>query len=281
MKSTALQKQVTEIGTVQDLTGIFESIASMRISRIKNKVMTSQAFFDQLWAIYAQLRVDPSDRMTATNGPKRDKDNVYLVLTSQGGLSGDIDERIVRRVMEDYDPTTTDLLVIGAHGANLLGQEQAAVKHTFRLPDSDEGVDVGPIVKELAGYTNPSVYYQKYVSLAVQEPDRINLLNRVQALGSNKDDDENKDLITTHGYLFEPSTNEVVGYLESVMLEVALGQVILESRLAQYASRFSAMSAAHKKAQELETKTVLNFHRAKRLESDERLKEVIVAMKLI
>jgi F-type H+-transporting ATPase subunit gamma len=216
--------------------------------------------------------------MAATSGPKRDRANVFLVLSGQGGLSGDIDERIVERVMADYDPATTDLLVVGAHGATLLAQHQATVKKTFRLPDTDEGVDVGPIAVELAGYANPSVYYQKYVSLSVQEVDRINLLSRVRSLG---DDSDGGDVISTRDYLFEPSTEEVVGYLESVMLEVALGQVILESRLAQYASRFSAMSAAHKKAQELETTSNFRYHRAKRLESDERLKEVIIAMKLI
>jgi F-type H+-transporting ATPase subunit gamma len=278
MKSTGLQKEVAQIGTIQDLTGIFESIASMRISRIKDKVTRSQAFFDELWAIYSQLRVDPNSPMVTTGGPKRDKDNIFLVLTGQGGLSGDIDERIVDRVMKDYDPKTTDLLVVGAHGTTLLGQQGAQVKRTFKLPDADEGVNVGPIVDELAGYANPSVYYQKYVSLAVQEPDRINLLNRIQALGNDSDD---SNLITTRDYLFEPSTEDVMGYLESVMLEIALGQVILESRLAQYASRFNAMSAAHKKAQELEGDTNLRYHRAKRLESDERLKEVIIAMKLI
>ena len=278
MKSTGLQKEVAQIGTIQDLTGIFESIASMRISRIKNKVTTSQAFFDELWAIYSQLRVDTSSLIMNSGESKRDKPNVFLVLTGQGGLSGDIDERIVERVMQDYDPKTTDLLVVGAHGTTLLDQRQAKVKKTFRLPDTDEGVDVGPIVAEISGYDNPSVYYQKYVSLAVQEPDRINLLNRIQTLSADSDDAE---LITPRDYLFEPSTEEVAGYLESVMLEVALGQVILESRLAQYASRFSAMSAAHKKAQELETDTTMRYHRAKRLESDERLKEVIIAMKLL
>ena len=275
MKSTTLQKEVQQIGTIQSLTGIFESIASMRIARIKDKVATSQLFFDELWSIYSQLRVDVGTATTASGGTKRTKPNVFLVLTGQGGLSGDIDGRIIHSVMKDYDPKTTDLVVIGAHGTTLLAQQNAFATRTFKLPDSDDGVDVGPIVEELAGYANPTVYYQKYVSLAVQETDKINLFHRVQALGSDSD---GKNLITPRDYLFEPSTKEVVGYLESVMLEIALGQVILESRLAQYASRFSAMSAAHEKAQELEISTNLSFHRAKRLESDERLKEVIIAM---
>jgi F-type H+-transporting ATPase subunit gamma len=275
MKSLALQNEVIQITTIQDLTGIFESIASMRISRVKAKVESSQEFFAELWNIYSQLRVDGVQFNT---GPKRAKPNLFLIITGQGGLSGDIDERIIERLLEEYDSKTTDLIVIGAHGTNLLAQRGIKPQKTFRLPDTDEGVDVGPIVDELAGYDNPCVFYQKYVSLAVQEPDRINLHNKVRTLA---EDSDTTNLITPNDYLFEPSVSEVVGYLESVMLEIVLGQVILESRLAQNASRFSAMSAAHKRAQEMTGESELRFHRAKRLEGDERLKEVITSMKLI
>ncbi len=277
MRSNGLKQEVDQIGTIQGITGIFKSIASMRIGRIKHKVDTSQTFFDELWAIYSQLRVDASMKIDI-RGVKRQKTNVFLVVTGQGGLSGDIDEKIVARVMQDYDPATTDLLVIGSHGKALLEQNHGKVKRIFELPDTDDGVDVGPIVQELAGYSNPSVYYQRYISLSIQQPDRINLLNQVQELGNENSD---KEFISPRDYIFEPSADEVVSYLESIMLEIALGQVILESRLAHYASRFSAMSAAHDKANEMESESLLGFNRARRRESDERLKEVIVAMKLI
>jgi len=79
-------------------------------------------------------------------------------------------------------------------------------------------------------------------------------------------------------YLFEPSVDDVVRYLESVMMEIALSQVILESRLAQYASRFTAMSAAKKRARELQVELAMSFNRARRGEADDRIKEIVNAM---
>ena len=46
------------MGTIVDLTGVFEGLASMRIAQTKNQVLESQKFFDELWHIYTQLRVD-------------------------------------------------------------------------------------------------------------------------------------------------------------------------------------------------------------------------------
>ncbi|HEY2003517.1 MAG TPA: F0F1 ATP synthase subunit gamma [Candidatus Saccharimonadia bacterium] len=277
-QALSIQKEAGQVGTVTELTGIFESIASMRIGKIKDRVQRSQLFFAELWKIYTQLRIDPTERLTGKNGPKRDKPNVFLVLTSEGGLSGDIDQRIVHTVLDSLDPKTTDLIVIGAHGATQFVQNHAKIKRYFRLPDVDQAIDVSPIVDELLGYKKPTVWFQKYISLSVQEVGRIDLLGRVRALGSDADEKTDGDIISPREYLFEPSVDDVVRYLESVMLEIALSQVILESRLAQYASRFTAMSAAKKRARELQVSLIMAYNRARRGEADDRIKEIVNAM---
>lgn len=277
-QTLTIEHEAGQVGTVSELTGIFESIASMRIGKIKDRVTKSQLFFAELWQIYTQLRVDPTERLTGKNGPKRDKPNVFLALTSEGGLSGDIDSRIVKTVIDNLDPKTTDLIVIGAHGATQFVQNHAKIKRYFRLPDVDQAIDVSPIVDELLGYKQPTVWFQRYISLSVQEVGRIDLLGRVRALGTDAAENQNGDIISARDYLFEPTVDDVVRYLESVMIEIALSQVILESRLAQYASRFTAMSAAKKRAKELQTLLIMNYNRARRGEADDRIKEIVNAM---
>lgn len=277
-RALSIEKEVNQVGTVSELTGIFESIASMRIGKIKDRVAKSQLFFAELWEIYTQLRVDPNDRLTGKNGPKRDKPNVFLALTSEGGLSGDIDQRIVRTVLENIDPATTDLIVIGAHGATQFVQNHTKIKRYFRLPDIDQAIDVSPIVDELIGYTHPTVWFQRYISLSVQEVGRIDLLGRVRSLATGAEEQKTSEIISPRDYLFEPSVDDVVRYLESVMMEIALSQVILESRLAQFASRFTAMSAAKKRARELQVELAMSYHRARRGEADDRIKEIVNAM---
>jgi F-type H+-transporting ATPase subunit gamma len=268
-------KQAVQVGTITSLTSIFENIASMRIAKIKDKVTRSQMFFDELWGIYTSLRIDPNEHFVNAGGVKRDKPNVILALTGEGGLSGDIDSRIVRKVMEAYDPETTELIVIGAHGATQLVQRGANIKRYFRLPDVDQAIDVSPIVSELIGYKMATVYFQRYVSLSVQEVAMIELVSRVKTLGA---DSTGIGVISPRDYLFEPNVEEIVHYLEAVMMEIALSQVILESRLAQYASRFTAMSAANQRAKQMETGMFNIYRRAKRGEADSRTKDIINSM---
>jgi len=67
--------------------------------------------------------------------------------------------------------------------------------------------------------------------------------------------------------------------MEMTMMNMALSQAILESSLAQDASRFNAMAVAKKRAQDLLGLYKLEFHRAKRGESDRRMREVMVSLK--
>lgn len=268
-------KSAEQVGTITSLTSIFENIASMRIAKIKDKVTRSQMFFDELWGIYTSLRVDPNDHFKNSGGVKRSNQNVILALTGEGGLSGDIDSRIVRTVLDNYDPKTTDLVVIGAHGATQMVQRGANIKRYFRLPDVDQAIDVSPIVAELIGYKQASVYFQRYISLSVQEVATIELVSRVKTLGAGS---SGTGVISPRDYLFEPNVEEVVHYLEAVMMEIALSQVILESRLAQYASRFTAMSAANLRAKDTETEMYNIYRRAKRGEADARTKDIINSM---
>lgn len=272
-----MQKELEQIGTIRGLTSIFEAIASIHIAQIKDKVVSSTKFFDELWGIYAQLRRGEVARIGARPGVKPGS-TALVAVTSEGGLIGDIDERIVRAMSKDERMQSADIFVIGGHGVQLLAQRNIRPAKSFELPDVEKNVDVSQIAEAVSHYENASVYYQTYISLTRQEVAQIDLFTAVAALG--KGTDNASEVISERDYIFEPSIEHVLRYMESVMLEIALGQVVLESKLAQYASRFNTMSAAKSKAKEMAEDLRMDVQRAKRSIGDERTKEIMSAMKL-
>ena len=82
-------------------------------------------------------------------------------------------------------------------------------------------------------------------------------------------EDAPEDAMTAEDTIFEPSLDEIADEMEITMMTLALSQTILESSLAQAASRFNAMAVAKKRAGELVGDYMLEFHRAKRSESDQ------------
>lgn len=268
--------QEEEMAVLVQLTDIFESIASMKIAQIKNEVLQSQSFFEELWQIYSQIRVDSNFHFGRYDSKDIIDKELLIVVTAESSLSGDIDAKLIQLLMQNYDPKKHDIIVIGHHGAVQLAQSGVQFKRYFKLPTKDRDINVLPIIREVQKYRATSAYYQTYVSLMVQDVKRIELSTAVAELGKDIDiKGSDEDIISEKTYIFEPSTYDVIDHLERSMLHIALSQIILDSKLAQYASRFQAMSMAHSKAVDSHNNLHLLYNRAKRAVKDERLKEII------
>ena len=257
--------------TVVELTSAFEGIASMRISQIKNQVQNSEQFFGELWKIYRQIRVDELFHFGRSQSSAALINKELLILiTSEGGLSGDIDQKLISQALGYYKPEKNDIIVIGHHGTMQLAQIHVEFAKSFKLPAQDRNINVAPLMAEVQKYASTTVFYQSYISLTRLEVKSIKLSAAVAERGQRVSDIS--ETISESNYLFEPSTYEVVDHLERSMMQITLSEAILESKLAQYASRFRAMTTARDKADEAFAGLNTSYNRARRHQKDERLK---------
>lgn len=277
-RANIIEKDMIGIGTLKDLTNVFESLASTQVAKVKNKAQLSQEFFELLWTRYTAIRVDPKKRITSrgdigdSNGRK-----VLVLIAAEAGLSGDLDMRMIETMQQSYDPNDTDIIVLGSHGASLLNQRGIPYIRFFQVPESDEYINVTPIIEAIKPYDKIVVYYEEYISLGEQEVRSIDLVSRMQDM--SKDTHDDASAITDLETIFEPSLDEIADQMEETMMSLALSQTILQSGLAQAASRFNAMTVAEDRASELLGEYTHEYHRSRRGESDRRLREVLVGIK--
>lgn len=265
--------------TLVELTSAFEGIASNHLAKIKNQVLEAGDFFEELWKIYNQLRVDKVFHFGRGKSDKVINNKVlYMLITNEGGFSGDLDEKLTKLMMSSYDPNKHDLVVIGHHGVMQLMEKGVAIKKYFRMPARDQNINVEPLVREVVQYKTTQVFYAKYISLTNQEVKNMLLSSAVQERGAGIKITD--DIISDVTYIFEPSVYAVVDHLERSMLGIELSQLLLDAKLAQYAARFKAMSAARQNAEEAQHDVHLAYRRALRAVKDERLKEIITSIRI-
>lgn len=269
------------VRSVVSLTSALESLSSMQIAKTKNKVLISNQFFDEVWNIYKQIRVDVMFNYGRTEGETPINKELLILITAKGGLSGDIDQRLIRKVVERYDQAKNDVLVIGHHGATKLKQSHIDSTYYFELPEHDY-INVDPLMDIIRRYANSRIYYQNYISLSQQEIKEVDLSEVVSSKGRIADmATVNDDLVTEKTYIFEPSSYAVAAYLENSILRLTISQFIYDSRLAQVASRFKAMSAAKERSIDNAAHLHIEYNRAKRNQVDTRLKESLAGLKKI
>jgi F-type H+-transporting ATPase subunit gamma len=276
-----IKAQEASVKSVVSLTSALETLSSMQIAKTKNKVLISNQFFDEVWNIYKQIRVDVLFNFGRTPEEKPFDKELLILITAKGGLSGDIDQRLIRKVIESYDETKNDVLVIGHHGALKLKQSHIDYTYYFDLPEKDY-INVDPLMEIIKKYTKSRIFYQNYISLSQQEIKDVDLSEVVSSKGRVADlSTVSKEMVTEKTYIFEPSSYQVAAYLENSILRLTISQFIYDSRLAQVASRFKAMSAAKERSIDTAGELHTEYNRAKRNQVDTRLKESLAGLKKI
>src|SRR5581483_1209999 len=118
-----LASEEAAMTTLAEITSAFEGLASMRISQIKDQVLQATKFYHDLWSIYLQIRVGDQFKFGRSQDEKHSiHKELLIVITAEGGFSGDIDLRLVELLKKDYDEAKHDIIVIGRHGATQLHQ---------------------------------------------------------------------------------------------------------------------------------------------------------------
>ena len=74
-------------------------------------------------------------------------------------------------------------------------------------------------------------------------------------------------------YILEPDYLEIMKYLESVILNISLTQIIFESRLSEYANRFKTTTVINEKAKDTIKLLKLQYNQTKRRIKDEALRQ--------
>lgn len=276
-----IKAEESSVRSVVSLTSALESLSSMQIAKTKNKVLISNQFFDEVWGIYKQIRVDVLFNFGRAPEQTTTDKELLILITAKGGLSGDIDQRLVRKVTEHYDETKNDILVIGKHGALKLKQAHIDYEHFFDLPEGDY-INVDPLMDIIRKYSRSRIYYQNYISLSEQAIKDVDLSEVVSSKGRVADlSTISDDMVSEKTHIFEPSSYAVAAYLENSILRLTISQFIYDSRLAQVASRFKAMSAARERSVETAGELRTEYNRAKRTQVDTRLKESMAGLKKI
>lgn len=276
-----IQAEERSMRTIVSLTSAFESLSSMKIMQTKSKVLISNEFFNEVWNIYKQIRVDAMFNFGRHINETPIEKELLILITAQAGLTGDIDQRLIKRFREHYDPEKNDIVVIGHHGASQLDQLHIPYNLYFDMPKKDY-VNVGPLIMEVRKYRAARVFYQDYISLSQQQIKDLDLSEVVSSMGKISELDlVDDDKITVRNYIFEPSSYSVTAHLETSILKLTLAQFIYDSRLAQLASRFRAMTAAKERSIETANELHVKYSRAKRAMVDTRLKESLAGLKKI
>ncbi len=260
-----LERDIFNTATIGNLSSIFEITSTLKINETKSSVFASQKFYIDLWSLYQELL----NAVKTDSLPERKftiNKTICIVVTSSGSFSGPADDEIIRLLDSDPDTAGSDIAIIGKKGVSILTSKGRSIILGFDSPDITKPIDVTPISELIGNYKNAYCIYQTFISLANQKITKSNLVP-----SENVDHKESK--INIDDYVLEPGYGEIMKYLESVILNISLTQIIFESRLSEYANRFKTTTVINERAKDAIKILNLKYNQAKRRTKDEALRQ--------
>ncbi len=260
-----LERDIANTSTIGNLSSIFEIISTIKINETKNSVFASQKFFIDLWSLYQDLlKAQKTDELPSRNASINK--TICLVVTSSDSFSGPADDEIIRLLDSDPDTAGSDIAIIGRKGVSILTSKGRSIILGFDSPDTTKPIDVTPLSNLIVQYKKAYCIYQTFISLVNQKITKTNLK-------PYENIDNVKSNIDLADYIIEPSYDEIMQYLESVILNIGLTQIIFESRLSEYANRFKTTTVINDRAKDAIKLMNLQYNQTKRRMKDEALRQ--------
>ena len=251
-----ISENLEALNSLKDLAESYEEIAVIRMQKIKDSVLKTRDFLQELSDVFVDLKAsyDRDVKELLAKRKSRDKSILPLLqkngktlmvyLSSNGRLYGSVTQKTYKLLIADLkkpEGQASDLMIIGTAGRDMF--EGSGINKPFSYFDiPDIGVDVKHIKELMTNflqYDKVHVYYGKFDNVINQNPIGTSIT------GENIFESEIvAPLAREDRFIFEPVLEKIFYFFETQIIANLFSQTLLENQLARHASRVNAMEEA-------------------------------------
>ncbi len=276
-----IKRRIGSVQSTQKITRAMELIASSRIIKAQQRVDAARPYAEEMRSLMASVAKNAG----SIDHPllkQRDKVGTVgsIVITADRGLAGAYNSNVIRAAERDMrDHEQTRLFVAGKKGISYFRFRGYELSDAWQgMSDQPKIDDARAVAKAAAdAFTNGDVdevrlAYTKFESALTQRPTVLKLLPVPR-------EDLDEDTAAGDGprpsYVFEPSPEDILGYLLPRYIEGAVYQGMLEAAASEHAARRRAMKAATDNADELIESLTRVYNQARQAEITTEIMEVV------
>ena len=243
------------------------NIYSTNYENIKNSILNSADF--DLLAEYSDL---------FKSHENSDENVLYLVISSNRGLSGPLFGNLVKTLEENNKQVNKKSFVsLGKKIDKYINSRNLNLLNTFEMKDEFTSEDVELISNYIVDefienqYTSVKLVYSHFNSVANQKAEIIDLLPFKQS--------ENSQNVSNH--IFEPNQLDLIFDFAPKYIFIMIFRSILDSLASEHAARMVAMQNATDNANELVDDLTLDLNKARQETITSELLDLVGGMSAI
>jgi F-type H+-transporting ATPase subunit gamma len=248
-----IRRRIKSVENTAKITRAFEMIAASKMRRAQHRVLAGRPYAEKMRDVLADLAAQPRGKETEQPLLEyRDVERIGIVHITPdrgmcGGLNTNLNQAAGKFLVETEAPVT--LITVGRKGRDFMVRYRRDVQAVFTdLGDSPGLQEVLPIahlvIQDYAARRIDRVYlsYARFINTAVQRPVMEQLLPVEPAP---------LEASQAVGYIYEPSSAEVLGALLPRFVEMEIYHAVLEAIASEQSARMVAMHSATDNAHDM------------------------------
>lgn len=235
--------------SLKQISQAYGEIALIKIKKIRSDVEKNRQFFEEISNVYRLVKQQASLKKITL--PKSKK-SVSILLTSNFGFYGGIDNQVIQLFLQTTAKIPTDRIVIGRTGQNFLKtiryfHQLIEVNFKADLPDQSELINLSNSIKD---YSQILVFYPQLSTLFIQNPQVVDITQSSIPTSNLQPPNPSSNFQhpTSNYVIFEPELLKMIQFFDSQINTLLLSQTFYESELARTGSRILSMDQAQVEA---------------------------------
>ena len=281
-----MRNRIASVKATRKITKAMQMVAAAKLRRAQEAATAARPYAERMAAVLGSLASKVTDKAGASPllvGNGKDQVHLLIVMTSERGLCGGFNSNIAKLARSDANRLiaagkTVKIMAVGRKGAENLRRDlgrniverkdfQGVRQLTFAHA---EGVASRVLEMFEAGeFDVATLYFSEFKSVIAQKPTALQLIPATVS-GAQAESKSDGAL-----YEYEPSEEEVLGFLLSRNISTQIFRGLLENSASFYGAQMTAMDNATRNAGDMINKLTIKYNRQRQANITKELIEII------
>ena len=290
-----IRNRIKAVNSTAKITRAMQLVASSKMKKAQQMATCCRPYMLLLTEIAEELSLLEKQKLHHPFFEQRKiKNKVYLVIGTDKGLCGALNQNIFKFVAKNISTPQPNLKIVtvGKKMTRLLSSAKYDIMAHFNVSDRVEYHEMTPIIEYLKNaYLTREVdivhvVFAKYVNPLVQTPvcqhvlPMLNFEEELHRLRKDLNIQNNESTRDTrpHALIIEPNIEQVVALMSRTFLSQTVYRIILEAKASEHSARTLAMKGATDNAEALTKELSLEYNKLRQSAITNEIIEISAAI---
>ena len=281
-----IRRRIRSVKNTAQITKAMQMVAASKMRRAQQAALAGRPYAALMNEVLANVTAHAGDFSHPLMEKRAVRKRGIILITTDKGLCGALNSNLTREASK-FDKTTTVFISAGRKGAHFLARTKRQLAAEFSYKDAPLFSEARAICKFARDQflkeevDQVDLLFTNFVSTLTQHPQVVPLLpiGEIKQVVAGVHGHANAQELRSGSteFLFEPSSNLVLGELLPHYLNFKVYQILLEAKASEQSARMVAMKNATDNANQLIKDLTLEYNKLRQANITNELLEISTA----